>query len=534
MGIFGMFLSDDEKLCKAVDYGKQQEAQTLLDNGADVNSRFKEKHRSGRLLIVEPVIRNNLKTVKLLLSYGADASSMAENGVDEQLISIAVRNNNLEMVKLLLSHGANIDAKNSDGETALTIAKSKGRQNIVDLLSQKLSKNSAATPKTETKQKDIDINALLYKASRDGDIELVKRYLSQGADVNAEFDKVTSLLIASYQDYTEIVKLLIQHGADVNYRSEDGSIIHGVAFKEQANSVRILLENGAKVNLDENTLQICIIEGKLEVVKVFLDFNIHINQKLDLALNMANKAGHTEVVALLKERITSTETPTTVVQKVTETKPEPKRETPPKKEIVDDLLEMISPEYLQKLEAEHAEKERMHSFESNMDMRKFNEVLSEIEEEIYEMPSTESNTRETVSKQKTALQSDNMEVTYDDLLHLSKSMAHRKEKGRIDLESVFEALLHFRLNDKTRNYFSNYTNISEIEKISNGIVWWDTQGSIESARKKEVLTLDNAAKKFMLDLLVAFGEHPFGTYRKMGEHPEWLSPEELLKKYELE
>jgi len=53
-----------------------------------------------------------------------------------------------------------------------------------------------------TTQKDIDVNALLHTASNTGNIELVKKYLNQGADVDTEFNKLTSLAVASAKGHT--------------------------------------------------------------------------------------------------------------------------------------------------------------------------------------------------------------------------------------------------------------------------------------------------------------------------------------------
>ena len=46
----------------------------------------------------------------------------------------AVAFNKIELVKLLLENGADITAKDEDGKTALSVAESKGEQEIMKLL----------------------------------------------------------------------------------------------------------------------------------------------------------------------------------------------------------------------------------------------------------------------------------------------------------------------------------------------------------------------------------------------------------------
>ena len=48
----------------------------------------------------------------------------------------AAHNDNVEVVRLLLSKGADVNAKNSDGDTALTDAAKKGHVGVVVLLRQ--------------------------------------------------------------------------------------------------------------------------------------------------------------------------------------------------------------------------------------------------------------------------------------------------------------------------------------------------------------------------------------------------------------
>jgi ankyrin repeat protein len=61
---------------------------------------------------------------------------------------------------------------------------------------------------------DIDKNQALGEACEKGNLEDVKRLLSQGADANAETNGWTALMQASGEGHAEIVKLLLEKGVD--------------------------------------------------------------------------------------------------------------------------------------------------------------------------------------------------------------------------------------------------------------------------------------------------------------------------------
>ena len=72
------------------------------------------------------------EVVKLLLAKGADINVKNSNG--ETALMAASSRGNADVVKLLLDKGADINVKNSKGKTALAIAKDKGKTEIVAML----------------------------------------------------------------------------------------------------------------------------------------------------------------------------------------------------------------------------------------------------------------------------------------------------------------------------------------------------------------------------------------------------------------
>ena len=92
----------------------------------------------------------------------------------------------------------------------------------------------------------------LWHAARTGDLRALKRYIAEGADVNAPDDNlnIPPLAWSAFHGQTEAARLLIENGADVNMRDDDGSTpLHGAAVFGRAEVAKLLLENGAKLQV---------------------------------------------------------------------------------------------------------------------------------------------------------------------------------------------------------------------------------------------------------------------------------------------
>ena len=169
--------------------------QVLIANGADVKAKnedgatpLEEALPSVRLsfqdveqkssielkdfVFIQPEnLKDSIKTVKLLLSNGADANTKDYLTGQPILLDIVLKGQK-ELVHVFLLHGADVNAKGKDNITALHVAALRGNKEIVELL------------------------------------------LSYGADVNTKADNdETPLWSAKYGKHKEIVELLRKHGA---------------------------------------------------------------------------------------------------------------------------------------------------------------------------------------------------------------------------------------------------------------------------------------------------------------------------------
>ncbi len=98
-----------------------------------------KKKKNKRLLEAAGI--NDTDTVIALLSKEADINAMAETecmGINTRLTPLinASRMDCKDVVEVLLNNGADVNVKNSDGRTALVLAKLYGYTDIVEMLKQ--------------------------------------------------------------------------------------------------------------------------------------------------------------------------------------------------------------------------------------------------------------------------------------------------------------------------------------------------------------------------------------------------------------
>ncbi|XP_046566100.1 ankyrin repeat domain-containing protein 29-like isoform X2 [Haliotis rubra] len=124
------------------------------------------------------------------------------------------------------------------------------------------------------------VDRRLYSASRDGDLERVKRILSAGhVDINTRGDySKTPVMMAAYRGHRDVVEFLVGRGADVSLVDRVGN----------------------------NVIHWACIGGDLEIVKLILSLNVvDINARNNGGRTAADRArnfGRQRVVDLLVSR----------------------------------------------------------------------------------------------------------------------------------------------------------------------------------------------------------------------------------------
>lgn len=118
----------------AAGMGQMERVQSLLKQGADVNSRAPSAGEvpAGGTALMLAAARNHLEIVKFLISKGANVNQ-ADEGGGTALIYAAWKGYK-DIVAVLLEKGADIFAKTRDGRTPLSVAKQYGHTEIEQML----------------------------------------------------------------------------------------------------------------------------------------------------------------------------------------------------------------------------------------------------------------------------------------------------------------------------------------------------------------------------------------------------------------
>ncbi len=155
---------------------------------------------------------------------------------------------------------------------------------------------------------NVPYDTPFLEAIRQRDIELVKRLISEGADVN-QFDSrgFSPLILVSGGDF-ELIDILLKAGANVNAESKYGAtpLIRSVWCSR---AVKKFLESGANVNqrnINKRTALLFAAEtNNLESIKLLLDANADISVK-DVegmtALLYAIKSGNIEITKYIYDK----------------------------------------------------------------------------------------------------------------------------------------------------------------------------------------------------------------------------------------
>jgi len=110
--------------------------------------------------------------------------------------------------------------------------------------------------KVDFSLEEHDLAPSIYYAGRIGVLELMKRLIIFGADVNAQGGRYgNALQVASESGNKEIVQLLLDRGADVNAQGGMyGNALQAASLDSNKEIVQLLLDRGADVLIDVNVL----------------------------------------------------------------------------------------------------------------------------------------------------------------------------------------------------------------------------------------------------------------------------------------
>ncbi len=168
----------------------------------------------------EALIRNDPELAINLIKRGIDVNTVDKQG--DSLLTQTVKRDMPQLFDYLLQRRARLNARNRNGETALSIAAYLGRE------------------------------------------QYVQRLVEAGAEIN--FFGWPPLSYAAYNGHTKIVDYLIGRGADVDGKTENGSTALFFAARfGHIDTVKALLKNGADptvINENDETAVDWALKGK--------------------------------------------------------------------------------------------------------------------------------------------------------------------------------------------------------------------------------------------------------------------------------
>lgn len=139
------YAGPNEDLRQAVKKGDVKKAEKLLNNGADINTRYTEQEApmcGGETPLIMASNLGNTKMVAMLLSKGGDPN-VTNDGFSA--LQYAVEQGHIAIVRMLVDKGAEINKADPNGYYPLHYAASHGRIEIVKYL---LSKGADANVKS--------------------------------------------------------------------------------------------------------------------------------------------------------------------------------------------------------------------------------------------------------------------------------------------------------------------------------------------------------------------------------------------------
>jgi len=181
----------------------------LLSQGININ--VQQKNGGATVLMVASSYYGYEDCVEYLIGKGADVNLKDNNG---KTALIWAASNSFDNAKVLISHGAKVNEPSIDGMTPFiqsTLGVTSGKVPIT--LCELLLENGADINAALTGRSAAGWTSLHY-AAVDGDKELVKFLISNGANVNkATAEGSTAIYLAKMGDYSELVDILRKAGA---------------------------------------------------------------------------------------------------------------------------------------------------------------------------------------------------------------------------------------------------------------------------------------------------------------------------------
>ena len=191
--------------------------------------------------LVEAARKQDQKAVRTLLTEKADVNARSSDGSTALLW--AAHWSDVDTADLLLRAGAEANTANDFRATPLSEACINGSSALVRLLLK-----SGANPNTAIATGETPV----MTCAKSGSADAVRMLVEYGAAVNAKepMQNQTALMWAAAERHPDVVKALIEAHADLTAHSKQGfTAVHFAARVGDLESVKLLLAAGVDVNI---------------------------------------------------------------------------------------------------------------------------------------------------------------------------------------------------------------------------------------------------------------------------------------------
>jgi ankyrin repeat protein len=252
---------------------------------------------SSGLPLVDAIKDGNPKAVAALVAH-ADVNAKESDG--STALAWAVYKDDAVTVDLLLKAGAKVGVADEYGETPLTLACANGNAAIVDKLLKARADPNAARYYGETP---------LMIASASGNPDVVRSLIEHGAQIDAVESRrgQNALMWAAAEGNSEAVAVLLKAGANPNAVSKASfTPLVFAAQKGDTKSASSLIAAGADIDYEvqksANVLLIALMSKKPEVAKILIEKGAAVDGKDptgNTALHVAAESGDIDTVKRL-------------------------------------------------------------------------------------------------------------------------------------------------------------------------------------------------------------------------------------------
>lgn len=203
------YVFDEESFLAAAATSDVTTVSIFLAAGINPNARDK----SDETALIAAASRGDKEIVKALLQGGADINANVRGGYSALLLALINRHD--EVCEVLVAQPSlDLNARGSDGVTALMLYAWRGRAAVVETLLQR---------GADVDMQEHDGDTALHAATTTGNLKVLQMLLAKGANPNLK-NKLggTPLMWAAVYDYPAAVQLLLANGADPRLQDNNG------------------------------------------------------------------------------------------------------------------------------------------------------------------------------------------------------------------------------------------------------------------------------------------------------------------------